>query len=286
MKGHEMPRPRPKQAEPVFQVNVHSLREREKARLLTLLGDRENDPHDSEFDPWANTMRHQHPGYRVHKAGGGGPVFMMRDPNASTAPPEKDGYLAILDVEQTLGLYAPGAEHLDKSPRPADYRQTFRAVQRAAKNLLQTLTDWSGYYRDQLKLKGADIQAIETALTSLADVSAAVVKDFKGKSSKGAPRNTALTEVIQRLRRIFRDNYRGPRGNRTRRGAFQFLANWERNELEFVRTALRSARIIREGDRRLARLFRDPRCAVSEESTSSARKPHHAKEREQKKNPA
>lgn len=282
-----MPRPRPKQAKPVFQVNAHSLNEREKAHLLTLLGHCEFDPEHSNFDdPYANTMRHQHPGYRVHKAGGGGPVLMMRDPNASTAPPERDPHVAILDVEAVLGTYISGVQQLDNMPRAADYREAFGPVQRAAKNLLKTLTDWTGYYRDQFKLKGADIQAIERALTSLADVSAAVVKDFKDKSSKGAGRNTALTEVIQRLRRIFRDNYRGPRGNRTRRGAFQSLADWERHELEFVRTALLYARIIREGDRRLARLFRDPRCAVPKESTRSARKPHHAKEREQKKNPA
>lgn len=281
-----MPRPRPKQAKPVFQVNVHSLNDREKAQLFTLLGNREFDPNDREFDPEAETMRHQFPGYRVLRRAPGKPLLLERDPNASTTPSERDPHLAILDVEAALGLYGSGAQQLDYIPRAADYREAFRPVQRAAKNLLKTLTDWTGYYRDQLKLKGADIQAIERALNSLVNASAAVVKDFKGKSSKGARRNTALTEVIQRLRRIFRDNYRGPRGSRSRRGAFQSLADWERRELEFVRTALRYARIIREGDRRLARLFRDPRCAVPEESTRSARKPHHANEREQKKNPA
>lgn len=260
-----MPRPRPKQAEPVFKVNVHSLSEREKAHLLTLLGYREFDPNDREFDPWANTMRHQHPGYRVHKAGGGGPVFMMRDPNASTTPPKRDPYLAILDVQAALGLYTSGEQHLDRIPRPADYREEFRRVQRATRNLLKTLADWTGYYRDQLKLKGADIQAIETALTSLADVSAAVVKDFEGKSSKGARRNIALMETVLRLRGIFREHCEVPRHSRKRQGAFQHLADWERRELEFVQTALRYARIIREGDRRLARLFRDPRCTPSED---------------------
>lgn len=209
-------------------------------------------------------MRHQFPGYKVARFVPGKPVQLEHDPNASTAPPERDVHGAILDVKDALGMYLSGAEHLDKTPRAADYREAFKPVGRAAKDLLDTLSGWTDYYRDQFRVKGADIRQIERALKSLVEVSAAVAADFKGKSSKGARLNVTLTKVIRELRSIFHRNCQAIRHSRKRRGAFQSLSDWERREMAFVRTALRAARIISEGYRELPRLFRDPRCVPSE----------------------
>ena len=195
----------------------------------------------------------------------------------------------IPKIEQTLGLYVHGARHMDNIPRPADYREVFRPIQLEALKLFARLHKLSGYYRDQFKLKGADIYAIESALGSLAGVSDEVIKESQDKSSKGAPQNTALAVVTRQLRRIFRDSYNGPRTERKCQGAFQFLADWERSEEKFIWTALRSARIIPEQYREeLPRLLRDPRCALPEDRPATiepiARKVRPARRKQNRNN--
>lgn len=165
-------------------------------------------------------------------------------------------------VEVTLGISLDGAEHLDNPPRPAHYVAEFKAARNGARNLFEMLEGWTEFYRDQLAINGGDIEVIEDALISLAFVSQKVINKFEGCSSKGARKNTALTETVRQLRQIFRRHYKGPQTGRTRRGAFQHLGEEEARELKFVETALRDARIIKKGYRDLPKLFRDPRCAV------------------------
>ncbi len=119
------------------------------------------------------------------------------------------------------------------------------------------------YFSDELSRRDVDPNDIAAKLLELAEVSKAVIGNFKGKPSKGAKKNTALTEVIRRLRRIFRENYKGQRTERKRRVAFQSPPEWEQRELKFVETALQAARIIRKGYRELPRLFLDLRCTPS-----------------------
>ena len=123
------------------------------------------------------------------------------------------------------------------------------------------------YLRKKFEARAIRIDTIEEALRSMADASRAIVEEFKTQSSKGAPKNTALTEVIRLLRRAFRDNYHGPRTGRVKKGAFTYLAEAEKRELEFVAVALRDARIMtqKDLDTRLPDLFRDARCAVAGE---------------------
>jgi hypothetical protein len=143
--------------------------------------------------------------------------------------------------------------------------------------LFKTLNNLSPYYRDQLDVHGANVHDIRDALGKLAGGAGDIVAAFQGVSSKGAPRNVAVMEVIRRLKRTFRDYYQGPRDLRKRRGAFQFLATWERTELSFIALALRSARISFT-DQALQRLLRDPRCALPQERAQTietiARKAH------------
>jgi len=274
-----MPRPKPKNAAQNFIARGHPLSEAAGAELVALLG-------FGKVDLLEEFVRRQHPGMKILSKEPGALLQLVRDPDfvPSTGP---DVGKIILDVEQVLGLYVNGAEHLDNVPRPADYREVFKPIQREAFKLFGTLNNLSEYYREQMDLRGAGFQELRSALGKLAGVSGDIVKDFQGQSSKGAPRNTALAEVTRRLRRIFRDNYRGPRTARARRGAFQSLADWERREEKFIGTALLSARIIPKGYRGLARLLRDPRCALPEDRSATieriARKVHPA-QREQKRN--
>ncbi len=65
-----MPRPKPKQSSPTFvipQDDRPPLTDEVKERLLALLGNRKFDRTSAEYDPTAETMRHQMPGYRELK---------------------------------------------------------------------------------------------------------------------------------------------------------------------------------------------------------------------------
>lgn len=269
-----MPRPKPKTASAVFFARAHSLSDTQKNQLLELL----------RYD--ADSLKAAEiPGYQVLKREPGAPLLVAKVPKSDA--PIKNPYDAILYVESALGLGVEGAQHLDNIPRPADYREAFRPVGRTAWKLLNTLTSWTEYFCGQFTLRGQDIHEVERALAILVDVSAAVTRDMAGKSSKGARKQNALTEVIRRLRRTFRDYYQGKRTERNRQGAFESLAQWEKDELAFVDTALLAARLVRKGHYDLPRLFRDPRCALPEERAKVveriARKVHSSSAREKKR---
>lgn len=107
-----------------------------------------------------------------------------------------------------------------------------------------------------------DLNDIEKALKSIIDVSAGVIKEYKSKSSKGARKNIALMEVILNLRGIFRKNYRGEYIVSTKKKAFEKRSTEEIYEFEFVETALLDANIIHvdKSTETLERYFRDKRC--------------------------
>lgn len=182
---------------------------------------------------------------------------------------------AILDVEKTLGLGHYGAVHMDDIPRPADYIAAFKPIEREAIRLHNSLCELGGYFGAQFTKNGADQGAIEAALLSLISVAGAVVNDFEALPSKGAPKNNALTEVIRRLRRIFRDNYKGPQTGRTRKGSLEYRAKEEEYEVAFVVTALLAARLISASEvkttptEKVERLFIDPRCAMPDQRTAT-----------------
>lgn len=176
-----------------------------------------------------------------------------------------DDYQSILDVEMALGLGIDGAPHLDEIPRPADYVAAFRPLEKKALDLFDALCELNGYYTEQFKKRNASQDAIEAALLELHQVANGVIKEFQGKPSKGARKNNALAEVILRLRHTFRTYYGGPVEKRRKSGAFSYRADAEKHELEFVRIALRDARLIPAKYTGLEALFRDPRCTPHEE---------------------
>lgn len=176
-----------------------------------------------------------------------------------------DDYQPILDVEIVLGFGIDGARHLDEIPRPADYVAAFKPLEKKALDLFDALCELSGYYTEQFTKRNANQDAIEAALLELHKVANGVIKEFQGKPSQGARKSNALTEVIRRLRRIFRMYYGGPVDKRRKSGAFSYRTEAEKHELEFVWVALRDARLIPAKYTGLEGLFRDPRCALPEE---------------------
>lgn len=191
---------------------------------------------------------------------------------ANTSVAETAAPRAIAKVQKGLGFYISGQPHIDHIPRPAHYVAAFKSMHLQTVKLLEKLTSLKPYLRKKFEARAIRIDTIEEALRSMDDASRAIVEEFETQSSKGAPKNTALTEVIRRLRRIFRDNYHGPRTGRVKKGAFTYLAEWEKREGEFVAVALRDALIMtqKDLDTRLPDLFLDARCAVVRERAERA----------------
>lgn len=260
VKGTRMPRVKPSKAEPSFTSYGHRLSETAKAKLIDLLG-------YGKVDLLEESVCHQLPGMKVLKREPGAPLELAHDPNAKDAARQMNVGKIVLDVETALGIYIDGADHIDRIPRPADYIATFKPIRRDAAKLLNALTALTEYYRGQFKQKAADINAIEQSLASLVDTSNAVLREMEVRSSKGARRNTALTEVTRHLKRIFRGNYRGPATGRKKRGAVVQSADWENRQRDFIRTALIDGRCIPRTykDTELQRLIRNPRCSLPSE---------------------
>jgi hypothetical protein len=272
-----MPRAKPSNASPVFTAYPHTLSDAAKVKLLELLG-------YGGLDLLEESVQHQFPDAKIVAREPGAPLVLARNSNSqSDAKPTNVGK-AILDVERALGLYIDGAKHLDNIPRPIDYVRAVRPVRKKAYELFNEMVALSQYYSDQLKLKGVDVDSLELVLASLVDAAGKVVNEFESMPSQGARKNTALTEVIQRLRGIFRDNYRGPITERKTRGAFQWKATQETQELLFVKTALLDARIIKKNYKELPRLFRDARCSLLEERNTVIGRLAKKHQRKQKRN--
>lgn len=257
----------------------HTLTDGARDKLLDLLG-------FPGFDLRQEAIDHQMLGYKFVRKDPGAPMILAKVSSAAKRPKTNLG-TALLHVESALGLFVHGAHHLDNIPRPADYVATFKRLRTKAANLLNDVAGTSGFFRDQFQLKGADLHAIERSLAVIADTSNKVLKEFEGKSSKGARKNTALCEVVRRLRKVFRDNYAEPITGRKTHGGFQFAGAEEKRELEFVKTALLDARIIASNYAELPRLFRDSRCALPADRAAVikriAGKVNRAREREQKR---
>jgi hypothetical protein len=128
--------------------------------------------------------------------------------------------LVLLDVETALGMAIEGAKHLDHIPRPADYVNEFRKVGRDAFTLLNELAEWSYYYTDQFALRGANVHEIESNIARLVDVCTAVVNEFEGKPSKGAPKGAALRQAVFMLAEVFDKKHTGNRALKARRSDF------------------------------------------------------------------
>ena len=244
----------------------HRLSDAAATKLVELMG-------LGDVNPLDEAIQAQFPGAQVVERKPGAPIRFIQQPETNPTTQDQvwksiptDAGKILRDVEIAIGVSLDGAKHIDNTPRPAHYVMAFERVGRDALALSCVLADWTEFFRDQVKLKGGDIQVIEAALAALVDVSSAVIREFKERSSKGARKNTALCETIKRLRYLFRRHYQGPRRGRSQRGAIQHLAEQESRELQFVETALLDSRVIRKNNRdEVRRLFRDPRCAMPNE---------------------
>lgn len=250
-----MPRPKPKDATPVFNASSHALSDEASARLIELLGLGKG---DSSKEP----DRHQLPGMTPLKHEPDAPILLAHASDESASSWKPDVGKIILDVQQWLGAFPQLEKNVDRAPRAADYVTAFKPLRRDASALLKKLGALNGYLRDQLDVRSIGIEKIEEALRSLTSVSEDISTEFESHSSKGAKKNSALMEVIRRLRLLFRHNYCGPQERRPTRGAFENLSVQERNELDFIYVALHDARIVpkRTSAKAVLRLFKDPRC--------------------------
>jgi hypothetical protein len=165
-------------------------------------------------------------------------------------------------IESALGIFLCGQPHIDNTPRPIHYVIAFKPVARDAEKLWRTLTTWSDHYRNQITVRDGDLGQIETSLLTLVNISNSVMEFFKSSSSMGRRKENALYGTIRRLRKIFLANYKGPTTGRRKKGAFQYPSERESREVTFVETALLDAGIRRDR-KKLAKDFRDPRCAIS-----------------------
>jgi hypothetical protein len=220
-------------------------------------------------DTATESLQAQIPGAQIIERKPGAPIKFVIVPEVNAATGEQversvptDIGKILRSIEIASAIAIDGAQHLDKTPRPADYVAAFRPVGKRAMELHDEIASWTKFFSDQFSFRGIDISDVEAALATLVDVSASVVREFKALPSRGAPKNTALCHSIQSLRQLFRTHYRGPRTGRRRRGSFQHPGPEETRELAFVETALLDARVIpRDRSRgRLVRLFRDSRC--------------------------
>jgi hypothetical protein len=234
-----MPRPKPSKAAQSFTYKWHKLSPAAERKLLELLGLDASEPRD-RFQTSVN------------------PATGLEESNPTRIT------RLLASVENALGLYVNGRKNLDNIPRPVHYLQVFRPIRRQALKLHQTLVDLGDYYLTQLRELNGDASAIEHSLFSLAQIAGSIVKKYEKQSSKGAPKNLALTETTRRLRSLFREHYRGETMGRIVRGGVESLGTKERQEIAFVKAALRDAKIVpaKFTDQQLRRLFLDPRCEL------------------------
>lgn len=173
----------------------------------------------------------------------------------------------LSSVESALGLGVYGGKHIDNPPRPVDYVAAFKPIHRAAVELYKGLTGLTDYYDEELTSRGVDADNAEAMVVKLIDTSRAVIEKFEKLPSGGRPKRGAVKEVTKRLKRCFRDNYRGATNARKVRGAVSPLSEWEQRQSQFVRAALRFAKLIPAtySAKDLDRLIRDPDYSLPEE---------------------
>ena len=177
--------------------------------------------------------------------------------------------LAMLDVERWLGFQPVAEMHVDRAPKPADYIAKFAPIYDQAKFLFKEMQT-TGYYRDALTAQGAELAKIEAALVQLVNAAQGVLGNNKKlPSPKGARKNLALKQTVSELRRAFRHGYRGQVSTRKKQGAFESLSPQERNERDFVKLALLSARLIPKTYTGLPALFNDPDCSPPQEQSKT-----------------
>lgn len=245
----------------IFCTHAHSLSEGSKRVLLECLG-------YPDLDLRAEAIAHQHPGKKLLSHEPGGPLRLAPDPDPIDETKKTNVGAALLGVEQWLGFYIHGANHLDEVPRPSDYVATFKPISQQALQLIEAVADLSDYYCDELVLHGKDADAIVKTLVELHSVSNCIVQEYTGKPSAGAKKHTGLADVVRQLRIIFRSNYKGPITGRKIKGAVQKRSDIEEAEFRFVETALLDVPNMnhnRSVIRQLSSLFRDQRCEVPSE---------------------
>lgn len=164
--------------------------------------------------------------------------------------------LALRRVAMWLGFYSEGVKNIDKAPTAADYIAKMEPLHERSLWLLSELST-TAYYREALKLAGADVYEIELALINLAIASHKVVQGNKATlNPKGRTKSKAMETTVLELRRAFQAAYRGSRTERAMNGQIRFVTN----EKSFVKQALLSAGIIVDHYTGLSTLFGKPEC--------------------------
>jgi hypothetical protein len=156
---------------------------------------------------------------------------------------QRNGTLALLDVELWLGAYPALVDNVQNAPRATEYVAALDPIRDAATNLLNSVKRLNVYGRDALVLEGIDIPTVEQTLAGLADAARESVARCQYAESRGRRKREALSTVISGLCTVFEKHSSTPRENRVKSGNQSNLTEWEAERDQFIRTALDVARI-------------------------------------------
>lgn len=198
-----MPRPQPKIGGPVFYSYAHDLSDTAKTELINFLG----------IEP---------------------------DATAATSA-------AIRKVENLLGAYKQLDNSFQSEPRASDYQLILPKLQKQVADLLNATSNPSflnAWMRDSLDTHGAEIDKLEMALIVFCDAINATLRDVPKEENRGRPKRDALKTVVSHLRQVFAEHYQGGGSSQRRRqGAKEDLSEREAEEVDFITTALKDAKI-------------------------------------------
>lgn len=129
--------------------------------------------------------------------------------------------LILGKISAYLGVYPGLVQSLDKAPTPAKYIREIgdlsgkvnykTSLAYKAKNLLQNFCETSQWIYDAYTLEGYDLSDIERELGEFLDASSRVIETMKiHPESRGAPKKSALSVLINQLNDIFEKYYSIP----------------------------------------------------------------------------
>ncbi len=194
------------------------------------------------------------PFFRAHTLGNSARTELASLLGLDDATEHKRQVRALARVEMVLGSYAAAVSALDNAPRAADYRARLVPIGKEAFALLNSVCALDAWMKDAITLELKDahsadahlpdgIAVVEFALGALADATVKAVKRYGDEQSLGRKGRPALLATIAALRRIFREARGDDADERVRHGAQSNFTEYENEELDFLRVALKDANI-------------------------------------------
>lgn len=165
------------------------------------------------------------------------------------------GFFSQLGI--TLGKYPGLVDTRDNEPRPAHYVKWADDMILACGSFYKALDALPQCMRDALGREGPmqedlsvydPIEVFDPELSRLIDLCVRVRRQYFGKRGQGNRPKSAAREVINEVRGLFREHYRGELSPRTRKGAIQPRSQYELAEEALLKVTLEDAGIRGLGD--------------------------------------